>query len=265
MIVAHAKIPFWQQCFWQAGATERCLHRAQQEFAAGTVLRPAHPGFVSMTSLSNAGRRSHQNSSGSDPSRYTPFYSYRRDRGGDSPAWVLHCESTSLERVADAVGTPAYVYSQASIKAAYTRLDRAFGSLPHAVCYAVKANSNLAILRLLARLGSSFDIVSGGELDRLGRIGVHGDRIVFPSGEDSPGDSGGVTLPEKEISVSRDPALQCGVGGGTGPSFSRSGAPHRGGWSEALGGDPGQSRHSRGRAQAYLDGPPPSQIRHRLG
>ncbi len=89
------------------------------------------------------------------------------------------CESVSLERIADAVGTPAYVYSQSSIEDAYRRLDRAFGSLPHTLCYALKANANLSILRVFAHLGGSFDIVSGGELDRLRRIGVAGDRIVF--------------------------------------------------------------------------------------
>src|SRR5271170_8077251 len=76
-------------------------------------------------------------------------------------------------------GTPAYVYSRASIEAAYSGLARAFGSLPHTICYAVKANSNLSVLRILARKGSSFDVVSAGELDRLRRIGVPGERIVF--------------------------------------------------------------------------------------
>jgi diaminopimelate decarboxylase len=84
-----------------------------------------------------------------------------------------------LEEIADSVGTPAYVYSRTSIEDAYRGLDRAFGSLPHTLCYALKANSNLSILRILAALGSSFDIVSGGELDRLGRVGVPGNRIVF--------------------------------------------------------------------------------------
>ncbi len=111
-----------------------------------------------------------------DPTRYTPFFAYR-DAGAQGQN--LHCEGVALARVADAVGTPAYVYSRASIEAAYRGLDRAFGSLPHALCYAVKANSNLSILRILARLGSSFDIVSGGELDRLRRVGVAGNRIVF--------------------------------------------------------------------------------------
>lgn len=91
----------------------------------------------------------------------------------------MFCEGVSLDRIADAIGTPAYVYSQSSIEDAYGRLDRAFGSLPHTLCYALKANANLSILRVFAGLGGSFDIVSGGELDRLRRIGVAGHRIVF--------------------------------------------------------------------------------------
>lgn len=116
---------------------------------------------------------------GLDPSRYTPNYEYRPLASGSSGAEVLHCEDVALPGVADEIGTPAYIYSRASIESAYRQLDRAFGSLAHSICYAVKANSSLAILRLLARLGSSFDIVSGGELDRLRRIGVPGRRIVF--------------------------------------------------------------------------------------
>jgi diaminopimelate decarboxylase len=112
-----------------------------------------------------------------DPTDYTPFFAYQRAASRQSQ--VLHCEGVALTRLADTVGTPAFVYSRASIEAAYRRLDRAFGSLPHGLCYAVKANSNLSVLRVLANLGSSFDIVSGGELDRLRRIGVLGKRIVF--------------------------------------------------------------------------------------
>ncbi len=114
-----------------------------------------------------------------DPSRYTPQYAYRSLGRGSSKAEVLHCEDVSLPRIADEIGTPAYVYSRASIESAYRLLDRSFGSIPHSICYAVKANSSLAILRVLVRLGSSFDIVSGGELDRLRRLGVPGRRIVF--------------------------------------------------------------------------------------
>jgi diaminopimelate decarboxylase len=71
------------------------------------------------------------------------------------------------------------LYSRASIEQAYRRMDSAFGKLPHTICYAAKANSNLGILRVFAALGSGFDIVSGGELYRLRRIGVPGKRIVF--------------------------------------------------------------------------------------
>ena len=118
-----------------------------------------------------------------DPAQYTPHFAYRpvgrAASKGRSREQALHCEGVALSRIADAAGTPTYLYSRASIEAAYRQLDRAFGSLPHALCYAVKANSNLSVLRVLARLGSSFDVVSGGELDRLRRIGVPGSRIVF--------------------------------------------------------------------------------------
>ena len=112
-----------------------------------------------------------------DPTDYTPSFAYHRAAPRQDE--ILLCEGVPLTRLADAVGTPAFVYSRASIEAVYRRLDRAFGSLPHRLCYAVKANSNLSVLRVLANLGSSFDIVSGGELDRLRRIGVSGKRIVF--------------------------------------------------------------------------------------
>lgn len=106
-----------------------------------------------------------------DPTDYTPFFRYRRGH--------LCAEGVSLDRVAARVGTPAYVYTRAGIETAWGRLNRALAGAPHRVCYSVKANSNLAILRLLAHLGSGFDIVSGGELDRLRRAGVAGDRVVF--------------------------------------------------------------------------------------
>ena len=117
-----------------------------------------------------------KSSRSADPTDYTPSYAYEAAGRGSR---ALYCEGVSLARIADEVGTPAYVYSRASVEAAYRRLDRAFGSLPHTICYAMKANSNLSVLRVLTRLGSSFDIVSGGELDRLGRVSVPGNRIVF--------------------------------------------------------------------------------------
>ncbi|OLE84975.1 MAG: diaminopimelate decarboxylase [Acidobacteria bacterium 13_1_20CM_2_60_10] len=84
-----------------------------------------------------------------------------------------------LARIAEQAGTPAYVYSRSAIEATFRELDRSLARLPHTICYAVKANGNLSILRLLAGLGSGFDIVSGGELERLRTAGVPGDRIVF--------------------------------------------------------------------------------------
>jgi diaminopimelate decarboxylase len=106
-----------------------------------------------------------------DPTEYTPHYAYREG--------ALECEGVPLSRVAEECGTPAYVYSSATIVGAYKQFDRAFRGVPHTICYAVKANANLSILRLLAGLESGFDIVSGGELHRLRRIGVPGRRIVF--------------------------------------------------------------------------------------
>src|SRR5258708_37660133 len=79
----------------------------------------------------------------------------------------LHCERVPLNELAEKFGTPLYVYSDATIRERYRILDRAFRAVPHTVCYSVKANSNLSILRLLAGLGAGFDIVSGGELERV--------------------------------------------------------------------------------------------------
>jgi diaminopimelate decarboxylase len=106
-----------------------------------------------------------------DPASYTPEFSWR---GND-----LYCEGVRLEEIAAQIGTPAYVYSAASITGAYRKLDSALGRQPHTICYAVKASSNLSILRLLARLGSGFDIVSLGELFRLQRAGADAEKVVF--------------------------------------------------------------------------------------
>lgn len=113
------------------------------------------------------------------PAKYTPCFTIEKRGRGKSRSAEVYCERVALEEIAGRVGTPAYVYSRASIEQAYRALDRAFGSLRHTVCYAMKANSNLSVLRVLARLGSSFDIVSGGELDRLRRLRISGRRIVF--------------------------------------------------------------------------------------
>ena len=92
----------------------------------------------------------------------------------------LKCEKVDLKRVADEVGTPVYVYSAETIRGNYRRLDAALASLKNRmICYAMKANSNLSVLNLLAKEGAGFDIVSGGELFRVLKSGGHADRCTF--------------------------------------------------------------------------------------
>jgi diaminopimelate decarboxylase len=91
----------------------------------------------------------------------------------------LHCEDVDLACVAERFGTPIYVYSAATILDHYTRLDAALVPLDHLICYAVKANSNRAILKLLADAGAGFDIVSGGELYRVIAAGGDPARCTF--------------------------------------------------------------------------------------
>lgn len=91
----------------------------------------------------------------------------------------LWAENVTLTSLAQQYGTPLYVYSRATIERHWHAFDQAVGSHPHLICYAVKANSNLAILNLLARLGSGFDIVSGGELERVIAAGGCPSKIVF--------------------------------------------------------------------------------------
>ncbi|MGB1111321.1 MAG: diaminopimelate decarboxylase [Gammaproteobacteria bacterium] len=95
-------------------------------------------------------------------------------------------EAVPLEQVAEQYGTPAYVYSRRAIENAWRGYDRAFGNHPHLVCYAVKANSNLGVLSVLARLGSGFDIVSGGELARVLAAGGDAGKVVFSGVGKSP-------------------------------------------------------------------------------
>lgn len=91
----------------------------------------------------------------------------------------LVMDSVPLEVIADAIGTPSYIYHAGSIRARYRQLDAAFGDLPHRICYAVKANGNLAVLRQLQQLGAGADIVSGGELLRALAAGFAPADIVF--------------------------------------------------------------------------------------
>jgi diaminopimelate decarboxylase len=91
----------------------------------------------------------------------------------------LYCEGVAIERIAKEVGTPCYVYSHATLIRHYRALDGAFHGVPHIVAFAMKANSNLAILRLMAREGSGADIVSGGELYRALQAGIPPSKVVF--------------------------------------------------------------------------------------
>lgn len=92
---------------------------------------------------------------------------------------ALYVEDVALSTIAQAYGTPCYVYSKAALTAAYHGFERAFAARDNLICYAVKANSNLAILNLFARLGSGFDIVSGGELARVLAAGGDPRKVVF--------------------------------------------------------------------------------------
>ena len=92
---------------------------------------------------------------------------------------TLFCDGCALPSIAAEAGTPCYIYSAADLVQRYRAYDKALSSIPHTVCYAVKANSNLSILRLLAAEGSGFDIVSGGELHRISRAGGDPRKVVF--------------------------------------------------------------------------------------
>jgi diaminopimelate decarboxylase len=91
----------------------------------------------------------------------------------------LHCEDVPIEVLAEIYGTPLFVYSRATLERHWHAFDQALADYDHLVCYAIKANSSLAVLNVLARLGSGFDIVSGGELQRVLQAGGEAKRIVF--------------------------------------------------------------------------------------
>lgn len=104
---------------------------------------------------------------------YTAMHEFRYSNG------ELYCEGTPLRRIAEEVGTPAYVYSRRTLRDHYRRLEEAFSGLPHLICYSVKANSNLAVLSTLAADGAGADIVSGGELFRALKVEIPAEKIVF--------------------------------------------------------------------------------------
>ncbi|HUI98663.1 MAG TPA: diaminopimelate decarboxylase [Usitatibacter sp.] len=111
----------------------------------------------------------------------------------------LRLEGASLEEIARRFGTPCYVYSRAAIESAFRDFDEGLAGLDHLVCYAVKANSNLAILDLLARLGAGFDIVSGGELARVLAAGGRAERVIFS----------GVGKSEAEMRAALEAGIKC--------------------------------------------------------
>src|SRR2546430_11949722 len=90
----------------------------------------------------------------------------------------FYCEAVPLRKIAAAVGTPCYVYSHATLVRQFRSFDSAFSEVPHMVAYAIKANSNLALLRLLANEGAGGDIVPGGELYRALPAGFQGPRVA---------------------------------------------------------------------------------------
>ncbi len=111
----------------------------------------------------------------------------------------LQAEQTSLQQLAEQYGTPLYVYSRATLERHWHAFDKAAGDIPHLICYAVKANSNLALLNLLARLGSGFDIVSGGELSRVLAAGGDPGKVVFS----------GVAKSEAEMRLALEKEILC--------------------------------------------------------
>src|SRR5580693_6551129 len=111
----------------------------------------------------------------------------------------LYCEQTSIRELAGRHGTPLYVYSQETLSRSFQDLEASLQPLDHRICYAVKANSNLAVLRVLARLGAGFDIVSEGELRRVIAAGGDPARCVFA----------GVGKTEQEIAFALRRGIYC--------------------------------------------------------
>lgn len=97
-----------------------------------------------------------------------PAFLYRKTK---SKSVELHAEHVPLANIAARYGTPAYIYSTQTAQFRFQALDQAFQGVPHTLCYSVKANSNLSLLRLLHRMGAGFDVVSGGEIERVARVG----------------------------------------------------------------------------------------------
>ena len=117
----------------------------------------------------------------------------------ESKNGALFAEDVSVAEIAARYGTPCYVYSRATLERHYRAFDEALSGIPHQVCYAVKANSNIAVLNVLARLGAGFDIVSGGELFRVLKAGGDPHKVVFS----------GVGKTEGEMREALDVGIHC--------------------------------------------------------
>lgn len=121
----------------------------------------------------------------------------------------LWAEDISLQDLAEQYGTPLYVYSRATLERHWKAFDSAVGQHPHLVCYAVKANSNLGVLNALARLGSGFDIVSGGELERVIAAGGEAKKVVFSGVGKTPAEmKRALELGIKCFNVESEPELE---------------------------------------------------------
>ena len=121
----------------------------------------------------------------------------------------LWAEDVSLQALAEQYGTPLYVYSRATLERHWKAFDSAVGQHPHLVCYAVKANSNLGVLNTLARLGSGFDIVSGGELERVIAAGGDAKKVVFSGVGKTPAEmKRALELGIKCFNVESEPELE---------------------------------------------------------
>ncbi len=123
------------------------------------------------------------------------YFNYRENE--------LFAENQPVKAIAEKFGTPCYIYSRATLERHWQSFDQAFGSHPHLICYAVKANSNIAILNLLARLGSGFDIVSIGEMERVLKAGGEANKIVFPVSANARMKSGLHLKPEFAALISK--------------------------------------------------------------
>ncbi|MAX52988.1 MAG: diaminopimelate decarboxylase [Methylophaga sp.] len=117
----------------------------------------------------------------------------------DYQAGTLHAENVSVDKIAEQYGTPVYIYSRSALENHWQAFDDAFSGYPHLVCYAVKANSNLAVLNVLAKQGSGFDIVSMGELARVIAAGGDPAKTVFS----------GVGKTEQEIEYALQHGIRC--------------------------------------------------------